>query len=306
MLKLGVIATNLAFLDWTRHFETRIEGSIKGSGLRFILAKKSLSRTIRAHTKWADVVLVDFLTELGVLTSKVSTKPIHIRIHRYELDYPEIFNRVEWNNVASVVAVSEYYATLLRELVPKEVPVNVAPPGVVERKWPYHPSDTNKLCTWSIPTHRKRIYDLMLALRDYTLYLGGYSANDRILQDINQRYSLGHILEPDVEFPQWQWDKEFYFHNALDESFGVAIAEAMLSGLIPIIHRTPTALELVSEELTFVYNEELIDLLERMLNMDRDERNIMKEAHRQRIIDKFTSDITAEKLEAIFMDHINK
>ncbi len=287
-------------MDWTRGFETKIYEKESGGGLKFIMQRAIRRQRIRSLANWADIVFVDFLSPLGQLVTHESRKPVFMRIHRYELDVPELFENVNWSNVASVIAVSQHYKNLLRSLVPKQVPITVIPPGVVVRKWPFHPNESGKLCAWSIPDWRKRLYDLMLALKDYTLYIGGWSAADRILQDTNQRLGLKHILEPDVEFPQWQWDKEYYIHHALDESFGVAIGEAMLSGMIPLVHRIPCVLEFVPEELTYLHNEELIELIERMRATDKEERNELKSTLRKLIVDKYSSDVTANMMKQLF------
>ena len=140
----------------------------------------------------------------------------------------------------------------------------------------------------------------MLALRDYPLYIGGFSAEDRIIVDTVQRHSLPHILEPEAKFPEWQWDKEYYIHNALDESFGVAIAEAMLSGLIPLVHKIPCVLDFVPESLTFVYDSELVELVERMKAMNAEEKLDMKKQLRKIIIDSYTSKRTGKMMEELF------
>ncbi|NHJ12878.1 MAG: hypothetical protein EAX95_04340 [Candidatus Thorarchaeota archaeon] len=287
-------------MDWTRKFETKLFERASGSGLKFILQRATRKQRIRSLVDWADIVFVDFLSPLGQMVTYESKKPVFIRIHRYELDQPELFENVNWSNVASVIAVSEHYKNLLRSYLPKQVPITVIPPGVVVRKWPFHPSTSEKLCAWSIPNWRKRLYDLMLALKDYTLYIGGWSAKDRILVDTNKRLGLKHVLEPEVEFPQWQWDKEFYIHHALDESFGVAIGEAMLSGLIPLVHRIPCILEFVPEELTYTYDDELVELIERMRDKPVEERSLLKSRLREVIVTDYSSDVTAEKMKELF------
>ena len=245
-------------------------------------------------------MFLDFLDRMQAEVTYASPKPVFLRIHRYELDHPELFDLVNWNNVSAVIAVSQHYAKALRSLVPKQVPIEVIPPGVVVRRWPFHPSDSQKLCTWAIPTGRKRIYSLMLALRDYTLYIGGWSAKDRILIETNQRLGLKHVLEPDVEFPQWQWDKEFYIHHASDESFGVAIGEAMLSGLIPLVHQLPCVLEYLPKDLTYIMDAELIELIERMRSMPIEERDALKVRLRKIIVDDYSSDVTAKMMQDVF------
>ena len=307
MKKLVVFATDTKFLGWSRRFDTKIfNPATSATGLRFIMKRLMMPRNIVSLSKWADVVFADFLTPLAKKVINKSTKPVYVRIHRYELDYPESFSNVNWENVKGVIGVSEHYGNLLREFVPKEVPITVIPPGVDAERWPFHPSDSGKLCTWAIPTHRKRIYDLMLALKGYELHLGGYSANDRILVDRNVRWNLGHVIEPDIKFPEWLWDKEIYIHHALDESFGVAIGEAMLAGLIPLSHRLPCVLEFLPSELTYVYNSELVDLIEKVRAMDLDERNKLKQELKEIILSKYTSIYTGNQMEKLFLKDLEQ
>ena len=300
MLKLVVFATDLKFLDWTRLFDTELITPSKKRGLRFVYDRYRQPSRIKSLTKKADVVFADFLNQPAIKVSQHSSKPIYIRIHRFELDMPELFEQVNWSNVAGVIGVSEYYGKLLRSLVPKDIPIHVIPPGIAAEKWQFKPSETGKLCTWAIPTPRKRIYDLMLALRDETLYVGGWSAKDRILKDINERFALGHILEPDIEFPDWLWDKEIYIHHALDESFGVAIGEAMLAGLIPLVHHLPCVLEYLPRNLTYIYNSELIELIHSVREMALEERLALKQKLREIILDGYTSEQTGLMMEKVF------
>ncbi len=304
--KLAVFTGNTTFLKWTEPFDTRIVSPPRSSSFNFgsMVSKgrwfATIGRKIRSLSKWADVVFVDFLDELGHKVSHNSTKPIYMRIHRTELDHPPIFKGVDWDNVKAVIAVSTHYGELLREFVPKSVPIEVIPPGVNAEKWPFHPSSSGKICTWSLPTPRKRIYSLMLALRDYQLHIGGYSAEERIIVERAKEYGLSHVLEPNVSFPEWQWEMEYYIHHALDESFGVAIAEAMLSGLIPFVHRIPCILEFVPEELTYRYDSELIDLIEEFKQKNAEEKMQLKKDLRQTILDGYTAERTGEKMLKLF------
>lgn len=306
MTKLAVFTSNRSFLGWTKRFTTKVVETPRTSSFTLkSLASKGrwflgLNHKITSLSKWADVVFVEFLHELGHAVIRHSKKPVYIRIHRTELDTPSLFEKVNWVNVKAVIAVSEHYSKLMRHQIPKEVPIVVIPPGVDADRWPFRPSTSGKMCTWALPSARKRIYSLMLALRNHPLYIGGYSAQDRIILDTVQRHSLPHILEPEAKFPEWQWDKEYYIHNALDESFGVAIAEAMLSGLIPLVHRVPCVLDFVPEDLTFVYDSELVDLIERMQAMDADKKLAMKKRLRKTIVDGYTSERTGDMMEDLF------
>ena len=300
MKKLAIFANDTKFLGFAKGFETRIFGKSQSKGIRFILEKALTSYRIRSLSRWADIVFVDFLTQIGQRATKYSTKPVFMRIHRFELDHPHLFDNVNWDNVATVIAVSYHYGKLLKDYVPEHVPIEVIYTGVDAERWPFHPSNSGKLCTWAIPTPRKRIYGLMLALKDYTLHVGGYSAEDRILKDINTRFDLNHSLEPDIEFPKWLWDKEYYMHHALDESFGVSIGEAMLSGLIPIVHHLPCVLEYLPKEYTYIYDSELIELIEKFRALSDDERLKRKKQLRDIILKGFTTEHTADKMDALF------
>jgi hypothetical protein len=308
MIKVAIFGSS-SFLGWTKGFEIKsISGSNPDQSL-FGKARYHLleNRRIRNLANWADVAYCEFLSEIAIKASYVSPKPLIMRIHRAELDKPDRIERMNWDNVTTIIAVSEHYAGLIRDLVPKHVTVVRIPPGVDETKWPYQPNNTGKICAWGMPIRRKRIYGLMLTLAGhYPLYVGGYSAEDRINRDVNERLRLGHILEPDVTFPEWQSDKEFYIHNALDESFGIAIAEAMLSGIIPLVHRIPCILEFVPEKLTYLHGNELLDLLSDLKQMSTGEKDLMKKEHRRLILEKYTYSTVHESHKQLFEDYIQK
>jgi len=303
-LKLAIFTSETHFLEWTKSFDARFFTPVSGSGVRFVISKASMAMRMRLFLRNADAAFADFLTPIAAKVTHVSTKPVFIRIHRFELDYPDIFTKVNWDNVAGVIAVSEHYRGLIGKLIPKDIPLVAIPPGVDENQWPFHPCESGRICTWALPSARKRIYDLSLALKGYTLHVGGLSARDRILIDRNERWSLGHVLEPDAQFPSWLWDKEIYVHHALDESFGVAISEAMLSGLIPLVHRVPCVTEFVPESLTFIYDNELRSLIETIRLMASDERLALKESLRQTILDKYTARTTALRIADFISSHI--
>ncbi len=307
MIKLAIFGKS-NFLGWTRGFETKIMSGTNPN--QSMIGKASYilqeTRRIKKHARWGEIVYCEFLSEIAIKASNISPKPVFLRIHRAELDRPDRFERMNWDNVAMVIADSKHYASLIRERVPKNVKIIDIPPGVDQTKWPYHPSHTKKICTWSMPVRRKRIYSMMLALAGHhTLYIGGVSAADRINSAANERWNLGHILEPDVKFPQWQQDKEFYVHHALDEGLSVAIQEAMLAGLIPVVHRIPMALELVSEDLTYIFDNELVDILHHLKDLDPEERDAIKEKHRKYADENLANDMIHVRKKEVFEEYLS-
>jgi len=307
MIKLAVFGKS-SFLGWTEGFDTKV---LSGSNTNPSLVGKASwhlrhNRNIKSLAKWCDVPYCEFLSEIAIKASHLSPKPVILRIHRAELDRPDRFERMNWDNVAMIIADSKHYASLIKERVPKSMKIIDIPPGVEQDRWPYQPSFTKKICTWSMPERRKRIYSLLLALAGHhVLYLGGMSAADRINSAANERWNLGHILEPNVEFPQWQSDKEFYVHHALDEGLSVAIQEAMLAGLIPVVHRIPMALELVSEDLTYIYDHELVDILYNLKQMGEDERNALKVKHRKYAEENLANNVVHIRKKEVFEEYIS-
>ncbi|MHA1955928.1 MAG: glycosyltransferase [Candidatus Thorarchaeota archaeon] len=290
MIKLAIFGKS-SFLRWSEGFETKMLSGSNPDQSLFGKANYHLqqNRRIKNLAKWSDVPYCEFLSEIAIKASHLSSKPVILRIHRAELDRPDRFERMSWDNVALIIADSKHYASLIRERVPNNVKIIDIPPGVEQE-----------------PVRRKRIYSLMLALAGHhTLYLAGVSASDRINRAANERWKLGHILEPDAEFPQWQSDKEFYVHHALDEGLSVAIQESMLAGLIPVVHRIPMALELVSHDLTYVYNHELVDLLHHLKDENEDERDALKEKHRKYAEDNLTNNVVHIRKKAVFEEYIS-
>ncbi len=76
MKKLAIFAADSNFLSFANRFESRVFGKINAKGLKFILQKKLMPSRIRTLSNWADYVLVDFLTPLGIQVSKYSVKHV--------------------------------------------------------------------------------------------------------------------------------------------------------------------------------------------------------------------------------------
>ena len=149
MIKLAVFGKS-SFLGWTEGFETKVmSGSNPDQSL---MGKASYimqeSRRIKNHAKWGDIVYCEFLSEIAIKASNLSPKPVILRIHRAELDRPDRFERMNWDNVAMIIADSKHYASLIRKRVPSQMKIIDIPPGVEQDRWPYQPSHTKKICTW--------------------------------------------------------------------------------------------------------------------------------------------------------------
>jgi len=63
------------------------------------------------------------------------------------------------------------------------------PNGIDLERFTFKPSNSNRLCTYSFfDQPQKRLYDLMLTLRDETLHIGGKGAMSRVMASTIQRF----------------------------------------------------------------------------------------------------------------------
>jgi hypothetical protein len=76
----------------------------------------------------------------------------------------------------------------------------------------------------------------------------------------------------------------------------------MSSGLIPLVHRFPSATEIVPKELPYIYNEELLELIHEYRNKSKEELLNLKHELRNIILRIFGSEPVGDKLEAIFQE----
>jgi glycosyltransferase involved in cell wall biosynthesis len=144
----------------------------------------------------------------------------------------------------------------------------------------------------------------MLALRDYELHIGGEGEDTRILRAANERFGLRHKFYGHVPLPEWLYDKEYYVNHSMDESFGVAMIEAMAAGVIPLCHDYAAAKEIIPSTYRYRYNDELLDRLRYFSNLSDGERHEHKVALRNIVEERFGLQRQAEAFRGLFKETI--
>jgi glycosyltransferase involved in cell wall biosynthesis len=175
--------------------------------------------------------------------------------------------------------------------------------GIDLDKIPFRPSSTGMLCTYSLfDQPQKRVYDLMLALRNEVLHIGGEGTIARALASAIKRYGLRHVLHGYVRIPDWLWDKEYFFMHSFDESCGVSLLEAMASGLLCLSHSYEASKEILPKRHRYLYDDELLDLLAEFRGLDDSERLQVKKEQRRIVETQYDVRDQAARFDSLFKE----
>lgn len=319
--KLLVLQPNANFLDFLKLLEddfeiTRVDMHIHPlfrplqiageSGVRAIYnqARRAAFRNLRIGRlcNRFDLVFCEFLERAVATVSHVSRVPVVVRLHAYEINQPtNLIDPVNWSNIASLVVVSDEYRKQAAKLIP--LPATVIYNGVDLDAFKFRPSNTGTICTYGYHRLIKRFYDLILALRDYELHIGGEGECTRTLKEATARFGLRHHFYgqiPHETVPDWLCGKEYYINHSMEESFGVAIVEAMAAGVIALCHDYPAAREILPDIYRYRYNEDLIEKLRFFLSLSTEQRLEHKLTQRRIVEEKFDVRLEAEKFRKLF------
>jgi glycosyltransferase involved in cell wall biosynthesis len=248
-----------------------------------------------------DLVFCEFLKREVATVSRVARVPVVVRLHRYEIDQPDyLIKLVNWNNITKLVVVSEEYKRQAERLIPLKATVIYN--GIDLKQFRFKPSNTGAICTYGSHRASKRFYDLMLALRDYELHIGGEGEDTRILQAANDRFGLHHRFHGRVPLPDWLYDKEYYVNHSMDESFGVAMVESMAAGVIPLCHDYAAAKEIVPEIYRYRYDNELLERLHFFQTLSTEQRQDHKVELRHIAEDRFSVEEQAASFRELFSE----
>lgn len=234
-----------------------------------------------------DLVFCEFLKRDVATVSRVARVPVVVRLHRYEIDEPDyLIKPVDWSNIARLVVVSDEYKRQAEKLIPMQATVIYN--GIDLEQFAFKPSNTGAICSYGHHRASKRFYDLMLALRDYELHIGGKGEDTRILQATNDRFGLHHRFYGSVRLPDWLHDKEYYVNHSMDESFGVSMVECMAAGLITLCHDYAAAKEIVPDIYRYKYDDELRERLLFFRSLPDEKRLEHKKTLRRIVEERFS------------------
>jgi glycosyltransferase involved in cell wall biosynthesis len=231
------------------------------------------------------------MDNLAVLASRVSPKPIHIRLHRGEID-TGMFKKINWNNVKSLICVSKAYRNYVKEkisILDISVPIHVIYNGVDTEVFSYKEklNTPYRLCTLGNLDYRKRVFDLIINNPDLQIDVGGDGIERRVLEDVIERFNLKAKLFGKVELPKFYHQHDVFMSNSEDEGFCVALIEAMSCGLIPLVFDWKSAREAVPPKYIYRDYGEMRKKLERVLHLSKEKILEEKETIRRIVEDKF-------------------
>ncbi|HPT59735.1 MAG TPA: glycosyltransferase [Fervidobacterium sp.] len=252
------------------------------------LVVTSKGEEIAEAIRWADIVWLEWANEMAVFaTNKVPeilNKKVVCRLHSYEVftPFPE---QINWNNVDSLVFVSEHIRRTFNDLHP-DIKIDLRKELIIENgvdldrfKFSIHEPGYNLAVVAHVnykkdPTMWIQIM-ARLAERDkrYKLHVAGDFQDsrygvyfDHIKREMNIENNL--ILHGWVEnVDEFLRDKNYVLSTSIHESFGYNIAEGMASGIKLIIHNYAGAKEQWPKEL--IYNT-IDEAVEKIIDKDYD------------------------------------
>ena len=262
----------------------------------------TFNHRINLYSKFYEIIFCEFFNRWASKTSHASSKPVFIRLHRYEVHDPTYVKNANLGNVASIITVSEYYRELIEEYLDDEVPVNVIPNAIDTKKFSFNEKINAplKICTLSTLIPRKRIFDLIVNNPELEIDIGGKGIEQIILERTIRRLNLKAKLQGFVELPSFYHQHDVFIMNSSDESCGVSMIEAMGCGLIPLCYAWEGIEEILPSEQIYHSYDELREKLGRLndmstkklLGVKKDMRELVERRHNvedqtKRFIDLF-------------------
>jgi glycosyltransferase involved in cell wall biosynthesis len=277
----------------------------KASLMRQGLWRLGFERRIREYCRKYDLLFCDWADMWAAKISQlVDEVPIVVRLHAFEIDRSDLLSEINWSNVRTLVTVSDYMKNLTMQsrhiACSRHVMIRN---GIDLDRIPFRPSSTGMLCTYSLfDQPQKRVYDLMLALRNEVLHIGGKGTTARALTSAVKRFGLRHVLHGYAKIPDWLWDKEYFFMHSFDEGCPLSLLEAMASGLLCLSHDFEVSKEILPERYRYVYDDELLDLLTEFRALEDSERLQVKKEQRRIVETQYDVRDQAARFDSIFME----
>jgi glycosyltransferase involved in cell wall biosynthesis len=272
-----------------------------------LLFTQDLQRLLESN----QVVFFEWASELLAAASRLpKTCGIVTRLHRYEMY--RWADQINWEAVDRIILVTEAKRQEFDRLFPGHAEKLIVIPEAVslERFQPFEKpfnGDIGTLCNL-IP--RKRVYELILAFHELSkrvpglhLHIGGGKHDNFVeyyeaLLALTRRLGLqnqvtfyGQVTDP----PAWYRNLDIFISNSFSEGLQVALCEAMASGIYSLSHWWEGAEEILPPENLYYTEHELLERLEKYLNMPDDEQKIIKDQMRLRV--NGMSDIEQTKTE---------
>lgn len=304
-MKMLVVASNINFLDWLRELPYSIKVfqiDLDISRIRKAFLYATLKPKLRILSWKYDVIFCEFFDEFASIMSRVSSKPIYVRLHRTEAHGPTHLKTANFKNIKAIIAVSKYYKQVVSELVGDKVPIHVVPNGVDIEKFSYNPHIHRplKICAVSNLIPRKRIFDLIVNNPDLKIDIGGKGEERRTLEDAINRFNSEAKLRGWVRLPEFYHQHDVFIMNSEDEGCPCALLEAMSCGLMPLSFAWHGVEEILPKENIYRNYDQMRQKISEMEEMSNPEISQIKRKMRYIVESKFSLEHQAKNLVSLF------
>ncbi|MBN1064025.1 glycosyltransferase [Clostridium botulinum] len=233
--------------------------------------------------KWADICWFEWCDELVVYGSKcelVNNKKIICRIHGYEVYTNNIIN-VNWKNINNLIIVAPHIRRLFEENTQKidkgNLKIDTIFCGINTKKYLFDEKtkgfNIGYLGYMNFKKNIPMTLDIFKKLHDidnrYKLYLAGEFQDARILEYFKY-FIKENNLESAISFDGWknfkeklEWFKkiDYMLISSIDEGLCFAAAEAMSSGIKPILHNCEGIKDHYDNKYIFNSSDEAVNMI---------------------------------------------
>ncbi len=215
-----------------------------------------MNRSDILFSMWCDETLIG-------LTHKFD-KPIYTYIRSYEV-YFDYAKKVDWSKIKGIFFCSKHVQRLANhkfQSLIKGIPQYYIPNWIDVSEWPFKQNINNHRIAMVCHLNSKKNIPLALQVAmmlpdSYSLYLAGGLQDEMIGYYIDY---FGHLLNgkfryigkvPFEKMKDFMSDKDYIISTSLKEGCPMNVLEGMASGLKPVIHNWPGALDLFPQRWVF-------------------------------------------------------
>ena len=286
-----------------------------GLETRFFPEASHSAEKLASALSWCDVAWFEWANgPIIPATHLPKTCRMICRLHRYEA-YSDLPRQIQWDRVDHLVFISPGVLATFKDHINPQIEeltqVKIIPNTVNPARFPFNPEKSKGFnLAWVGRLHSDKNPALVLQImaelkkRDprYRCFMIGHS-QDKVLENyinfmIQELKLENQIIYQDrkSDIISWLSDKSFLLNTSLVEGHPVAVLEAMLSGLKPILHNfVGGATEMFPPELIYNTAAEAVELILSEDYQPEFYRNFVEERYPfQQIMDENFSLIIAE------------
>ena len=257
-------------------------------------------RDLLQMMEWADIAWFEWCDQLLIEATKLpKVTKIICRLHSYEI-FTNMPEQIDWDKVDQLVFVNQSVKELYERKFSNNVAKTVIYNGVDSHAFTLNPQKTygKKIASVGYINYKKNPALLLYVFKkiheydnEFSLHIAGTHQDPRLelyFEHFLKEHPLPVYFDGWVDdMPAWYADKDYIISTSLFESFHYSIAEGMLCGLLPLIHRWFGADYLYPKRHLFSDPDDCLQLMMRYDKLDKKEIAIGNRAY---IIDNF--DIT--------------